>query len=573
MEDILDIVTNSPFPIFHPERNLNPSRLSLGDFQDAFPDEGDYVEWKESMARDPLQRAIVAFSNAKGGVVLIGVNDRGHPVGCPFEEGVRRDLWEIVNGINSPGLVKLHGVHVDRIAITVVSVERRRQGIAQTSGGTPLVRKSKQNLPLVGEELLALMSDRVKDSFDGGASRWSVEDADSALAAALGRALDLEFASDAPALADALEGRGLALRSGYGSILTNAAALFLVPEAGQAFGKCRIDVFRYERDAVEYDRRVTFAGTPAQQVEEASDWISEELGSDLVVVGTQRYDLPRLPRKALREVIANAVAHRDYQLSGSAVEVRLTPTEVVVTSPGGFVAPVTSENLQDANPARNNRVIHVLRAFGLAEDAGRGIGVILHEMAADLRLRPTFLEEPPGHVTVRLPVEGSVTPEERAWVRDLEARGDLLGEDRRVLVEAARGFELTNSGVRSLLDIDSVKARQSLGRLRDAGLLEQEGIKGGARYRLAATLHPPAGVPLTREERRVRIVALAADRPITNSTVRAETGLSRHEARSLLAELVARGALELRGRGRGAHYVLAKPLGREVSHPQLFDRD
>ena len=273
----------------------------------------------------------------------------------------------------------------------------------------------------------------------------------------------------------------------------------------------------------------------------------QELGSDLVVVGTQRYDLPRLPRKALREVIANAVAHRDYQLSGSAVEVRLTPTEVVVTSPGGFV--------------------------GLAEDAGRGIGVILHEMAADLRLRPTFLEEPPGHVTVRLPVEGSVTPEERAWVRDLEARGDLLGEDRRVLVEAARGFELTNSGVRSLLDIDSVKARQSLGRLRDAGLLEQEGIKGGARYRLAATLHPPAGVPLTREERRVRIVALAADRPITNSTVRAETGLSRHEARSLLAELVARGALELRGRGRGAHYVLAKPLGREVSHPQLFDRD
>ena len=182
-------------------------------------------------------------------------------------------------------------------------------------------------------------------------------------------------------------------------------------------------------------------------------------------------------------------------------------------------------------------------------------------------------EEPPGYVTVRLPVEGSVTPEERAWVRDLEARGDLLAEDRRVLVEAARGLELTNSGVRSLLDIDSVKARQSLGRLRDAGLLEQEGIKGGARYRLAATLHPPAGVPLTREERRARIVALAADRPITNSTVRAETGLSRHEARSLLAELVARGALELRGRGRGAHYVPAEPLSRQVSHPQLFDRE
>lgn len=516
------------------------------------------------MARGPIQRAIVAFSNADGGVVLIGVDDRGHPVGCPFGEGVKKDLWEVVGGINSPGLVSLRGVRVDRTEITVVAVERRRQGIAQTSAGTPLVRKGKQNLPLVGEELLALMSDRVKDSFDGGASRWSLADADPGLVAALCRALDLEFAGDAAVVAEALAGRGLVLRSGHGSVLTNAAALFLVPEAGQALGKCRIDVFRYEKDAIEYDRRVTFDGTPAEQVEAASAWISEELGADLVVVGNRRYDLPRLPRKALREVIANAVAHRDYQLSGSAVEVRLTPTEVVVTSPGGFVAPVTSENLQEAHSARNNGVIYVLRAFGLAEDAGRGIGVILHEMAADLRLRPTFLEEPPGHVTVRLPVEGSVTPEERAWVRDLEARGDLLAEDRRVLVEAARGFELTNAGVRSLLDIDSVKARQSLRRLRDAGLLEQEGIKGGARYRLAATLRPPAGVPLTRAERRARIVALAANRQsITNSTVRSEAGLSRHEARSLLADLVARGDLELRGRGRGAHYVRAGPPGQE----------
>ena len=567
------IVTNSPFPIFHPAQNFNPSQLSLEDFQNAFPDEGDYVEWKESMAREPLQRAIVAFSNANGGVVLIGVNDRGHPVGCPFGEGVKRDLWEIVNGINSPGLVKLHGFHVDRIAVTVVSVERRRQGIAQTSGGIPLVRKSKQNLPLVGEQLLALMSDRVKDSFDGGASRWSVEDADFALAAALCRALDLEFASDAPHSLTRWREEAWHCVRGMArfSRMQRHSFWFPKPVKHSASAASISSVTRRTRSNM-----TEGSLSPALRPNRSR---KRRLGSarnsvpTLVVVGTQRYDLPRLPRKALREVIANAVAHRDYQLSGSSVEVHLTPTEVVVTSPGGFVAPVTSENLQDAHSARNNRVIHVLRTFGLAEDAGRGIGVILHEMAADLRLRPTFLEEPPGYVTVRLPVEGSVTPEERAWVRDLEARGDLLAEDRRVLVEAARGFELTNSGVRSLLDIDSVKARQSLGRLRDAGLLEQEGIKGGARYRLAATLHPPAGVPLTREERRARIVVLAADRPITNSTVRAETGLSRHEARSLLAELVASDALELRGRGRGAHYVLAEPPRREVSHPQLVDRE
>ena len=138
------------------------------------------------------------------------------------------------------------------------------------------------------------------------------------------------------------------------------------------------------------------------------------------------------------------------------------------------------------------------RPFGLAEDAGRGIGVVLDEMAQDLRAEPSFAEQPQGHVTVRLPVESPVSPEERAWARELEGRTELLPGDRRVLVEAARGADLANADVRSLLNVDSSEARQSLQHLRDAGLLEQEGERRAARYRIVPGLGRPAWVGLDR---------------------------------------------------------------------------
>ena len=437
----------------------------------------------------------------------------------------------------------------------------RLDAVAQTSDGTLLIRRGKQNLPLKGGAFVGLVSQREQQTFDSSPSRWALPDADPDLLARLCAAFEIDPGLDEQDTAAALEERGMVARRGGTIMLTKAGALFLVPAAPSEFGKCFIEMFRFPDGATEYDHRAVFDGTPAQQVDAATRKIDEELGFDLVVVGLKRHELERLPVRALREVIANAVAHRDYQLSGSAVEVHLTPREVVVTSPGGFISPVTSANLRDAHAARNRRVIQALRAFNLAEDAGRGIRVILDEMAADLRSEPTFAEEIEGHVTVRLPIESPVAPEKRAWVREQESHALLRAEDRRVLIKAARGVELTNSSVRALLDIDSTRARQSLQRLRDAGFLQQVGEGRGTCYRIVPGIVPgirrSARITLARTELRSIVLAMAADEPITNAIVRDRLGLSRNEAVWLLGGLTADGLLELRGSKRGAHYVPA----------------
>ena len=180
-------------------------------------------------------------------------------------------------------------------------------------------------------------------------------------------------------------------------------------------------------------------------------------------------------------------------------------------------------------------------------------------MAEDLRSEPSFAEQPDGHVTVRLPIESPISPEERAWTRELEDRAVMLSEDRRVRIEAARGTELTNAVVRSLLNIDSAAARQSLQRLRDAGLLEQDGERRGARYRIVPGLRRPVWIGLDRVELCSTILDMTVHGSVTNSMVRQELGLSRNEAVALLGGLVAEGLLELRGSKRGSHYVLNRP--------------
>ena len=311
-----------------------------------------------------------------------------------------------------------------------------------------IIRRGKQNLPLKGGAFVGLVSQREQQTFDSSPSRWALPDADPDLGARLCAAFEIDPGLDEQDTAAALEERGMVARRGGTIMLTKAGALFLVPAAPSESGKCFIEMFRFPDGATEYDHRAVFDGTPAQQVDAATRKIDEELGFDLVVVGLKRHELERLPVRALREVIANAVAHRDYQLSGSAVEVHLTPREVVVTSPGGFISPVTSANLRDAHAARNRRVIQALRAFNLAEDAGRGIRVILDEMAADLRSEPTFAEEIEGHVTVRLPIESPVAPEERAWVREQEPHALLRAEDRRVLLSHRAGHRAGHPALR-----------------------------------------------------------------------------------------------------------------------------
>lgn len=76
------------YPPFHPESSrLNQLAMSLAEFRRAFPGEGQHVEFKRGTSMQELQNSAVAFSNAEGGVILIGVDDDGSIAGRTLDAG------------------------------------------------------------------------------------------------------------------------------------------------------------------------------------------------------------------------------------------------------------------------------------------------------------------------------------------------------------------------------------------------------------------------------------------------------------------------------------------------------
>lgn len=516
------------------------------EFRRDFPEESQYVEFKRGIGRDQLQDTVVSFSNADGGVILVGVSDDGEIVGKPFDAGTVDSIHQVMRDIHDPGRYSLHRVQVGKRSIVAISVARRQEGFSQSSNGVVRVRKGTRDELLFGSALQQLINERSATRFELTPTSIPVDSADSGL---------LDGLQDAYGWgADNVDER--LAESGYATEgrLTVAGALYLLTDPGETLGKTYVELLRYrEDDSVDYDLRLELRGPLPAQLRQAAQRVLDELGTELVVLGVRRYDLPRVPPVVIREAVANALAHRSYELDRTPVRIQIRPSSVSILSPGGLPEPVTVQNIRETTAPRNLAVIAALRRYGLAEDAGRGIDVMQDTMLAEMLDPPKF--EDNGHeVAVTLPVRSAVAPVERAWIRELERRGTLQGPDRLVLVHAARGETLTNSRVREILQTDEGSARDVLHRLRDAGFLEQHGKRGGATYELEGSLAPPAGLRLGQAELDELIENLAAEGPISNADVRAATGLDRSEVRSLLGRLVNEGRLLQSGQRRGTRY-------------------
>jgi ATP-dependent DNA helicase RecG len=538
--------TNVAYPPFHPERAEMPLILDAEEFRREFPGESQMVEFKTGIGAEPLQNAIVAFSNAEGGVILIGVDDSGEIVGRSLDSGAADALHQILRDVRDPGRYSLHELSVDGRPIIVISVARRREGFAQTSSGVLRVRKGTRDESLFGADLQRLINERSATRYELTPTAVPLSAADPELLAAFAEVNGWNSNSIDERLAESgyvQEGR-----------LTVAGALYLMADPGETLGKSHVEILRYRDDEwIDYDLRLELKGTLRAQLLNAVERVSDELGTELVVLGVHRYELPRVPVVVLREAIANALAHRSYEIHRTPVRIELRPSAVTIISPGGLPEPVTIENIRETTAPRNLAVISALRRFGLAEDAGRGIDVMEDTMLQEM-LDPPRIEDRDHEVAVTLPIHSAVAPVERAWIRELERRGTLSSADRLVLVHAARGETLTNGRVREILQADQGKAREVLQYLRDSNFLVQEGERGGASYHLEGSLAPPAGLRLNAEELAALIENLAVERPISNTDVRKTTGLERHQARTLLGRLVEEGRLTMSGERRGARY-------------------
>lgn len=141
---------------------------------------------------------------------------------------------------------------------------------------------------------------------------------------------------------------------------------------------------------VRFTDRIVCEGPLGEMVDQAVCAVMRNLRTASLVVGTGRADVPEIPEEVVREAVANAVVHREYDVAflGQAVSVDVFRDRIVVTSPGGLWGGKTLDTLADGTSrCRNLMLMQLLRdaprEVGLGatvEGQGTGVGLMIHAM-------------------------------------------------------------------------------------------------------------------------------------------------------------------------------------------------
>ncbi|HIE26769.1 TPA: hypothetical protein EYP66_05745, partial [Candidatus Poribacteria bacterium] len=95
--------------------------------------------------------------------------------------------------------------------------------------------------------------------------------------------------------------------------------------------------------------------------------------SSTIPDGIQRVDRLEYPIEAIREAIINAIAHRDYLISGAAIRLFIFDDRIELYSPGGLPNTITLETMKYKQFSRNQTLVSFLTGLGFMERRGKGI--------------------------------------------------------------------------------------------------------------------------------------------------------------------------------------------------------
>lgn len=530
------------------------------------------VEFKSSANDEELVEAVVCLANGDGGWLLIGVNDDGNVIGTLPRHGSTTHSERIVALIankTTPSLnVEASIEQLDDKEILAVVVPKASRVLATTSGrylrratdvhGKPECRPMPPHEVQTRASALGThdvstlpMSGLSVDDLDPGELDRFRSFAESGGDSVLASLSNVDLLS------------ALGFLSSEATPTLGAALLFGTPAVLESFVPTHEVVFHAldVHDNVLANRRLR---APLLRVMlELSEAVKPYNPEEEVQDGLFRLGLPRYSEIAVRELIANALVHRDYSINKQ-VRMAIEDTTLSINSPGGFPDGITIGNLLTAPPqARNPLISEAFKRAGLVERTGRGINRVYRHQLAIGRPEPDYSRSNRTWVEVRVP--GGAADQELAVFAAAAARDNNVLDLRtlQVLHEVRTEGRITSDRAAELSHIAIPEARASLNTLVERGLLEARGEGRGRTYHLAAELYREIGEPaayvrsrgFTPIQQEQMVLTYTAEHGSIGRSEAAELcRLSPDQASRLLRRMASEGTLHMTGNLRTARY-------------------
>lgn len=413
-------------------------------------------------AAKDLARPLIAFANAEGGTLVVGLHDGAiDGVSAHAENAIRQAAIDFTV---PPVRARTSSRRIAGKTMLIIRVEPG-DVIHVTRAGDCYLRIGDESRRLSLAEQQELACDRGSQTYESTPVDLTVADLSKTQMDAYIRLIG---ASDSVQM---LLARDLIDRHNR---LTVAADLLFDERPQRDFPSAYVRVLKYDDDergvgsAMNLVEETRIEGSLPQQIARASEEIERLVPSRQRLTDSGRFErVPIIPRDAWLEGLVNAVIHRSYSMMGDHIRVEIFPHRIEISSPGRFPGLADPGSpLTISRYARNPRVARVCADMGITRELGEGIKRIFHEMQRRGLADPIY-RQTASSVTLILKASDAV---------DSRVLAGLTKNARKVLdILRTENRALGTGQIAELLGIARPTAKRALDSLASAGLVRWQG--------------------------------------------------------------------------------------------------
>lgn len=457
--------------------------------------EGQFREFKSALQGPPGQKvkrsvkeicrdvgeALVAFANADGGELIIGVEDDGALTGT--EELSPQD----VASVKAAPTTHVHpDTPLESVLCREATISGRRliyfrvaKGTHQihlTSDGRCMRRNDLESKPVASEQIKFQRQEVRSREYDREfVDGVSVADLDQNLLRIVADQVSAGISID-----KCLQYLGLAeYDSGSGLRLRRAAVLLFATSCDRWHPRVQVRILKVKGMSLgagaSYNvaNDVTVKANIIRLVDEAWDELRPHLAETRFQEDARFRTTLIYPEVACREALVNAIAHRDYSEEGRGIEIYVFEDRIEVVNPGSLLSSISLSDitsLRGAHQSRNSFIARALREVGVMRELGEGMRRI-HDLMASNELAPPDIFSEDTTFRLALHHRPMYSRNEALWLSQYDALS-LTAEEKAIILLGRSGELISpNEIINRLGIVDIERYRQLLELLQRKGIL------------------------------------------------------------------------------------------------------
>ena len=344
---------------------------------------------------------IVAFANADGGVIAIGVSDKTRKIeGINQHTDKLNELLRVPFDFCNPSVP----VTCSYLPCTDKEGNENRILLMQIPDSSSLhTNQADEAFMRVGDKSRKLTFDeRVQLMYDKGERYYE----DTAVYDATIDDIDMDAVADYAKLVGYGKSPLQYLRENNGFVRTNkkgdeevsTACILLFGKYPQKFfPRARTRFIKYEgvdeKVGAEMNviKDVTFEGTILNQVKKTIEFIETQVREHTFLGQHAQFVTKRdYPEFVIQEMTVNACCHRAYNIKGTEIQIKMFDDRLVFESPGKLPGQVKPNNIRHTHFSRNPKIAAFLKAYHFVKEFGEGFDRICREQEANGANVPSF---------------------------------------------------------------------------------------------------------------------------------------------------------------------------------------